>query len=217
EAPGTRPAATEAYFSSHPQPVVVFDPRTLELLTINPVAARAFGIDTAALSGLTVLDLHPPETRDALRRQYSDGVPPFVVLRLGAGNTVSSDVGHTGARLVGHGGEFFAVVNVFETVFDRKPARLALIHDVTQYDRAESDLNERLALAQKVRYLTHNDPVTDLPNRERFETLLLDALSTARAANAKVAVLYLELHGFRLIHDGISQEAADDMLRAAAR
>lgn len=217
DAPATRAAATEAFFSTHPQPAVVFDPRTLELLAINAAAAARFGIAADALSGLNVLELHHPDTRASLRAQYVTGTPPFAVRRLAADNTVISDVGRTGARLVARGGEFSAIVNVFETVYDGRPARLALINDVTQHDRAEAELNERRALEQKVSYLSHNDPVTDLPNRERFETLLLDALSRAKAANAKVAVLYLELHGFRLIHDGISQDAADDMLRAAAR
>src|SRR5690606_39211211 len=162
------------------------------------------------------LDLHASETRAALRARYT-AVPPYVVDGVGAAGEDRGTGGRAGVRLVGIGGEYDAVVNVFETVFDGKPARLALVNDVTQHERAESDINERLALAQKVRYLAQNDPVTDLPNRERFETLLLDALSAAKGAGRKVAVLYLELHGFRLIHDGISQDAADDMLRAAAR
>ena len=212
-----RAAATEGFFTSHPQPIVVFDPRTLELLAVNGAGCRTFGIAGDALSGLRVLDLHPGEARTLVRARYQSAVPPFVIDTLAAPGEDGSRSGPAGVRLTGTNGEFDGVINVFETVFDGKPARLALVNDVTQHERSESDLNERLALAQKVQYLAHNDPVTDLPNRERFETLLLDALSAARGANLKVAVLYLELHGFRLIHDGISQEAADDMLRAAAR
>lgn len=211
-----RAAATEGFFTSHPQPVVIFDPRTLELLAVNPAGCRVFGLASDGLLGLRVLDLHASETRAALRARYT-AVPPYVVDGVGAAGEDRGTGGRAGVRLVGIGGEYDAVVNVFETVFDGKPARLALVNDVTQHERAESDSNERLALAQKVRYLAQNDPVTDLPNRERFETLLLDALSAAKGAGRKVAVLYLELHGFRLIHDGISQDAADDMLRAAAR
>jgi len=218
-APGreARAAATEGFFTSHPQPVVVFDPRTLELLAVNPACSLVFGFRPDSLSGLRILDLHPGEARGALRERYSVAVPPYVVDSLGAVAGSNGGAGGTGVRLSGKSGEFDGVVNVFETVFAGRQARLALVNDVTQHARSESDLNERLALAQKVQYLAHNDPVTDLPNRERFETLLLDALSAARGANLKVAVLYLELHGFRLIHDGISQAAADDMLRAAAR
>jgi len=211
-----RAAATEGFFTLHPQPVVIFDPRTLELLAVNPAGCRVFGLASDGLLGLRVLDLHASETRAALRARYT-AVPPYVVDGVGAAGEDRGTGGRAGVRLVGIGGEYDAVVNVFETVFDGKPARLALVNDVTQHERAESDSNERLALAQKVRYLAQNDPVTDLPNRERFETLLLDALSAAKGAGRKVAVLYLELHGFRLIHDGISQDAADDMLRAAAR
>jgi len=212
-----RAAATEGFFRSHPHTVVVFDPRTLELLAVNPAGCRVFGLTAEALSGLRILDLHPGETRAALRARYAAAVPPYVVDDPGARGSERGGPDRAGVRLAGTAGEFEAVVSVFETVFDGRPARLALVDDVTQHERSESDLNERLALAQKVKYLAHNDPVTDLPNRERFETLLLDAMSAARGANLKVAVLYLELHGFRLIHDGISQEAADDLLRAAAR
>src|SRR5690606_17220946 len=35
--------ATEAFFRTHPQAVVVYDPGTLDLLAVNPRAAEVFG------------------------------------------------------------------------------------------------------------------------------------------------------------------------------
>ena len=117
----------------------------------------------------------------------------------------------------GREGEFEAAVSVFELTYAGRPARLAIVADLSARLKVEAESDQRRVLEQRADYLTYNDPVTDLPNRQRFEALLLDAMADARASGTRVAVLYLELHGFRLIHDAISQDAADDMLRLAAR
>lgn len=89
--------------------------------------------------------------------------------------------------------------------------------EVRRYVKVAEDVTARHALSERVDYLAHFDPVTDLPNRTAFESRLLPALAAARANRRKVAVLYLELNGYKLVHDSLGQDAADDMLRAVAR
>jgi len=199
--------ATEAFFRTHPQAVVVYDPATLELLAVNPRAAQVFGLPAGPVPGRSLLDLHAGETPDAVARDYATAQTPFVAALNGTPKV----------RLRGVEGEFEAAVSVFELVYGGKLARMAICAELGGRTAADAFEEERRALQQRVEYLANHDPVTDLPNRQRFEVLLLDALAAARAAKLKVAVLYLELHGFRLIHDAVSQDAADDMLRLAAR
>ncbi|HZW28305.1 MAG TPA: GGDEF domain-containing protein, partial [Trueperaceae bacterium] len=199
--------ATEAFFRTHPQAVVVYDPATLELLAVNPRAAAVFGLPTGPAPGRSLLDLHAGETPAAVARDYASAQTPFLAALNGTPTV----------RLRGVKGEFQAAVSVFELVYGGKLARMAICAELAGRSPNDAYEEERRALQQRVEYLANHDPVTDLPNRQRFETLLLDALAAARAAKLKVAVLYLELHGFRLIHDAVSQDAADDMLRLAAR
>src|SRR5690606_29020044 len=199
--------ATEAFFRTHPQAVVVYDPPSLELLAVNPRAAAVFGLPTGPAPGRTLRDIHAGDLPPAIAQAYAGAQTPFLAALNGAPTV----------RLRGVAGEFEAVVSVFELVYGGKVARMAICADLGGRPGADAHEEERRALAQRVEYLANNDPVTDLPNRQRFESLLLDALAAARAARLKVAVLYLELHGFRLIHDAVSQDAADDMLRLAAR
>jgi len=199
--------ATEAFFRTHPQAVVVYDPASLELLAVNPRAAEVFGLPAGPAPGRSLLDLHASELPTAVARDYAKAQTPF----LAAAN------GTPTVRLRGAGGEFEAAISVFELVYGGKLARMAICAELGGRSASDRFEEERRALQQRVEYLANHDPVTDLPNRQRFEVLLLDALAAARAAKQKVAVLYLELHGFRLIHDAVSQDAADDMLRLAAR
>jgi len=199
--------ATEAFFRTHPQAVVVYDPPSLELLAVNPRAAAVFGLPPGPAPGRTLRDIHAGDLPPAIAQAYAGAQTPFLAALNGAPTV----------RLRGVAGEFEAVVSVFELVYGGKVARMAICADLGGRPGADAHEEERRALAQRVEYLANNDPVTDLPNRQRFESLLLDALAAARAARLKVAVLYLELHGFRLIHDAVSQDAADDMLRLAAR
>lgn len=208
--------ATERFFRLHPQPAVLYDPRTLELLAINPTAAATFGLHDASLSGRSVLELHSADHRDAVRVQYAEAPTPHLVTAV----TTTYGDGETRDRLVrmtGPAGEFEAAISLFELTYGGKPARLAVVADLSAHLSDSTEADEMRALEQRAEYLTFNDPVTDLPNRQRFETLLLDTMADASATATRVAVLYLELHGFRLIHDAISQDAADDLLRLAAR
>src|SRR5690606_8246276 len=199
--------ATEAFFRTHPQAVVVYDPPSLELLAVNPRAAAVFGLPTGPAPGRTLRDIHAGDLPPAIAQAYAGAQTPFLAALNGAPTV----------RLRGVAGEFEAVVSVFELVYGGKVARMAICADLGGRPGADAHEEERRALAQRVEYLANNDPVTDLPNRQRFESLLLDALAAARAARLKVAVLYLGLHGLRLIHDAVSQDAADDLLRLAAR
>ncbi|HZJ10955.1 MAG TPA: bifunctional diguanylate cyclase/phosphodiesterase [Trueperaceae bacterium] len=208
--------ATEHFFHSHPQPSFLYDPRTLEFLAVNPAATVVFGLSPEGVAAMGVLELHPAHARSGLRQQYGSATTPHLI----TGSSWPHGLGGPGDGAVamrGPLGEFDAAISVFELTYAGRSARLAIVADLSAHLRGKADTDERLALAQRAEYLAYNDPVTDLPNRQRFESLLLDTMADASASGTRVAVLYLELHGFRLIHDAISQEAADDMLRLAAR
>jgi diguanylate cyclase (GGDEF)-like protein/hemerythrin-like metal-binding protein len=69
------------------------------------------------------------------------------------------------------------------------------------------DLLERLAF---------HDPLTALPNRPLLYDRLAIAISLARRAHSKVAILLLDLDGFKNINDRHGHHAGDEVLKAVA-
>ena len=80
-------------------------------------------------------------------------------------------------------------------------------HDVTPLKEAEQAL-ERLA---------QYDTLTGLPNRRRFNDGIAAALARSRRTGAPVALLFLDIDGFKGINDTLGHAAGDDVLREFAR
>ena len=60
------------------------------------------------------------------------------------------------------------------------------------------------------------DPLTGLPNRALFEARARSALDRAAGAAQRVAVLVLNLDGFKLVNDGLGHACGDTLLGQAA-
>jgi diguanylate cyclase (GGDEF)-like protein len=66
-------------------------------------------------------------------------------------------------------------------------------------------------------YMAHHDPLTGLPNRTLFDDRMKQALARARRNNNRVALLFLDLDGFKTINDMMGHEAGDEALKEVAR
>lgn len=79
------------------------------------------------------------------------------------------------------------------------------------------DITERKRTEQKIAHLAHYDYLTDLPNRALFLDNLEHSISLAKRNNYKVAILFLDLDGFKKINDTMGHDVGDLLLQAVSK
>ena len=78
------------------------------------------------------------------------------------------------------------------------------------------DVSAARALASRLQHSAQHDPLTGLSNRVLLGDRISQAVASAARRDAKVAVLYLDLDGFKLINDTLGHAAGDELLKSAA-
>jgi diguanylate cyclase (GGDEF)-like protein len=98
----------------------------------------------------------------------------------------------------------------------RKGALKRLIPAVKHELREAAARRERRRLAQRVAHLAYHDALTDLPNRALLHDRLAQAIRAALRDKASVALLVLDLDGFKEINDTYGHRAGDRVLKHVA-
>jgi diguanylate cyclase (GGDEF)-like protein len=86
-----------------------------------------------------------------------------------------------------------------------------MLSELQRRDRAMREAEARL------QHLTLIDDLTGLPNRRLLTDRLSQSLAKARRENRKVALLYIDLDGFKLINDSLGHGAGDALLGQVAQ
>ncbi|MDO9163971.1 MAG: diguanylate cyclase [Methylococcaceae bacterium] len=74
------------------------------------------------------------------------------------------------------------------------------------------DISDHKQLEDELRYHAEIDPLTSLPNRKLFFQRLDTAIASANRFNYNVALLYLDLDGFKQINDSLGHGQGDNVL-----
>jgi diguanylate cyclase (GGDEF)-like protein len=79
------------------------------------------------------------------------------------------------------------------------------------------DISDTKKHVAELERLSNEDVLTGLPNRHWVQCYLPKAIDHAAVNNAMLALLFIDLDGFKAVNDTAGHEAGDDVLRNAAR
>ncbi len=82
--------------------------------------------------------------------------------------------------------------------------------------RVIEDISARKEAESKLKYVAHHDALTDLPNRTLIREHLTAALARSARNDRGLAVLFVDLDGFKLANDTYGHEAGDLLLQTVA-
>ncbi len=88
---------------------------------------------------------------------------------------------------------------------------------VTSIMSLVQDVSARVQAAEQLRYIAEHDSLTGLPNRSVLHSHVDRALRRARRTMELVALLFIDLDGFKAVNDTYGHGAGDEVLREVAR
>jgi diguanylate cyclase (GGDEF)-like protein/PAS domain S-box-containing protein len=175
--------------------VIVIDPAGL-ILNDAPNLATMLGKGGVATTGMDAIELlqprDPEEARRVLARWWlTSGVVTDAELRATQIDGTDRWFGVRAANLADDPAVGGMVIN---------------LRDITDRKRAENELS----------HSGFHDAVTGLANRALFNDRLSHALDRTARSGLGVAVVYLDLDGFKMVNDSRGHEAGDQVLREVA-
>ena len=88
---------------------------------------------------------------------------------------------------------------------------------VTSIMALVQDVSAKIQIARQQHYLANHDSLTGLLNRAAFQNRLEQSLEQARSNAGSVALLFIDLDGFKGVNDAEGHRAGDEVLRIVAQ
>lgn len=166
------------------------------LMYVNPSVCKITGYDEAQLLALdSFLPLVAPEDRDTMITNHLNRLAGKPSPDRYESNVLRPDGSRCPIEMSG--------------VLIRWNGEVATLNVV-------SDISERKAAEEVVRFMALHDNLTQLPNRYLFKERLERALSQARRSNQPLALLFIDLNGFKTVNDTHGHDVGDLLIKGVA-
>ena len=166
-------------------------------MAVNQLYEKVFNVKESEVKNKTDYDLFSKEVADKLTKIDSKVIEQGITLEIeeivphADGNHVYLSVKYP---LRNSKGEIYAICGI------------------------STDITERKEVEKQMRYQSHFDLLTTLPNRILALDRLTQMLIEAKRSHEKVAVLFLDIDDFKKINDSLGHEVGDSLLvEAGAR
>jgi diguanylate cyclase (GGDEF)-like protein/PAS domain S-box-containing protein len=107
--------------------------------------------------------------------------------------------------------DFYGVMEFFAT--EVRPPNAGLMEFARQLGSQIGQFIARIEAEQNLRFVATHDALTLLPNRTMFGDRLSQALAQAHRYNRHLALLFVDLDGFKTVNDTLGHDAGDMLLR----
>lgn len=198
-----------------PDPVFVKD-KDYHWIILNQAYCRLIGYPLERLTGKSVYDFFPQHEADIFQAQDE------VVFTTGKAQEIEAEF--TDAFGITH---LIATKQSLHKDAANNLFLVGVIRDITEHKRAEEQLrqtaaelsrdNAELKLSEdRLRYLAYHDVLTGLGNRKYFHERLNQSLEWARSTSQLVALMFLDLDGFKQVNDTLGHDIGDQLLKVVA-
>ena len=185
-------ATFRALFDRNPQPMWVYDARSLKILSVNNAAVEHYGYSKSDFMTMSLTDIVVPRPT-AVLQSFPASLDDTAEAGISEHRTSDGRV----IKVIGHSDNL---------EFESHDARVQVMIDVT----------DRLGLESELRHRALHDSLTGLGNRELFRDRLEHALARDRG-HASIAVAMFDLDGFKAVNDAHGHSVGDTLLVELSR
>ena len=175
--------------------IYTFDTQTLRFINVNQGARDNIGYTMEELHQLTPADIKPEISHES----FMEMIDPLL-----DGKTQHLRFETVHGRK--DGSRYPVEVNLRLSSAGTEQIFVATILDIT----------ERHVTQEKLDHIAHHDALTDLPNRLLFSDRLEHALQHQQRARRQLALIFMDLDGFKRINDTLGHPAGDELLQQVA-
>lgn len=184
-----------------PDPIFVKD-KNHRLVVLNQAYCRFIGLCLEQLTSKTDYDLFPQPEADVFWEQDE--------LVFQTNQQLENEEKFTNARGITY---LIATKRSIHKDTSGNLFLVGVIRDITERKFMEETLKKQNA---ELSHQALHDTLTGLPNRRMFYERLNQSLEKASSHNELVALLFLDLDGFKLINDNLGHNVGDLLLKAVA-